>query len=834
MLHLAWRGVRHNVGRYVATLVAIITGVAFFTATGFLSNGVIDALEGDVDRQYGNIDVAVVVDDDEEAPGSDFAADLRISRDDVEEIAAVDGVAAAGGDLTGSVAFLADDGTTFADSATGRNWIVDEALNPIQVDEGAAPTAPGEIAVDRGTADDEDLALGEEVTVLTLAGPFDASIVGITKFGDTDALDQGGTVSIPEPTAFEWLSAGIPEYEDLFLRASIEPGELQTEIEPLVPSGFFVQTGDDFRADKRAEVGSFGQVLKNGLQGFAILALLVGGFVIYNTFSVIVAQRQRELAVLSAIGATPRQLKRSLRYEGLVVGLLGSALGVVVGLALGLLLLLVLGAFGIDLPGGGIKVTPGQVVAGVVLGTLITLLSVMSPARRAGRTEPIEALRAAAVETTTFSRRRKITTSVLVVLGAAGVLIGGNAAVIGLGALLLIVGVILAGPFIAMFGARVSRGTLSTAGLEGRLAVDNTARSPKRTAITANALLIGVFLVTLVSVAGTSVKDFVVGLINDLESADYVIESDGGTIDGQLVDDLLAVDDVVIVTPFRHETVTLEDAPSGLSTADIDALVEVAGVDTSEGSLDDLAPGKVAIVDNADSNATIGSTVTLTDSGGEMVDLEVVALIEESIDAFTLGNLVDTETFDAFVGDTAPTIAFIDVESGAQSDTEDAIEEVTALRPDVTLTPGNALGRLLGSVFTFLINAVNGLLLMSVIVALIGIVNTLSLSILERRRELGLLRVVGMTDRRVQRMVRLEAVLISALGTITGLVLGGFIGLGIIASIDRLTDAAIAFSIPWVLLFVVLVLGVLLGVLASLIPAKRSTRLDVLDALEAT
>ena len=841
MFQLAWRGVRHNTGRYVATLIAIITGVAFFTSTGFLSDRVIDALEGDAARQYSGVDAAVVV--DETAEGAEFSEDLRIGQDAADQISALEEVDAVGGDLAGAVAFLASDGSTFADGATGRLWIEDDELNPIDVDEGVAPEAAGEIAVDKALAAEEDLQLGDQATILTLAGQFDVTVVGITSFGNGDAQDADGTVSIPESTAFDWLNAGQAEYQDLYVRGTVDQAELVSAVAPFVPAGFRVQSGDDLIEDKQSEVSEFGKILKSGLQGFALLALFVGGFVIYNTFSVIVAQRLRELAVLAAIGATPKQIKRSLRFEGLVIGFIGSALGVVAGLGLAFALMAVLEALGVSLPGSGISVSPTVVYQGLFVGTVITFLSVMIPARRAAKTEPIEALRQAAVETAPLSRRRVITAGLLVGLGALGMLFG-PAVAIGFGALALFVGVIVAGPIIAVVGSRIFRPLLSRLGLEGRLAGDNIARNPQRTATTSNALLIGVFLVTLVTVAGTSIKDFSVATINDLSSADYVIESDGGTIDDALIADLDAVDDVEAVTPFRREAVSVEGpgtvdptgdgTPSVVSTGDFTALSDVADLDLEQGSIDDLGPGQVLLPSGVAGPDPIGQSVTMTNSQGGTVDLEVVGVVKFSLDSGLVGSFVDTPTFDAFVGETAPTVAFIDVQTGAQSDTEDAIDEIAALRPDITLTQGNAIGQLVGQVFEFLIEAVNGLLLMSVVVALIGIVNTLSLSILERRRELGLLRVVGMEDKRVRRMVRVESVLISALGTITGVALGVFTGWALIFGIDRLSEAGIPFSLPGGMLAVVLVLGVGLGFLASLIPAQRSTRLEVLDAINAT
>lgn len=835
MLQLAWRGVRHNPGRYIATIVAIITGVAFFAATGFVSDRVIATLEGDVNRQYGNVDVAVVVDTD--GPKSDFAEDQRIDGDAAADILAVPGVEAGEGIVTGNVAFLEPDGSVAAQGATGRLWVADEQLNPVRIVEGAAPTAPGQVAISKDLADSNGLAVGDSVTVLTLAGEQPATVVGITRFGASDSVDSGGTVHIPAPAAFDWLTSGAEEYEALFVRGSGSQADLAAAIEPLTPPGFEVQSGEDFLADQRASVGSAGRALKIALQAFAMLALLVGGFVIYNTFSVIVSQRLRELAVLAAVGATPKQIKRSLRFEGLVIGVIGSLLGVVVGVALTFVLIAVLELLGVSLPGSGIEVRPSNVVGAVILGTGITLFSVMTPARRAAKTEPIEALRAAAVERSPFSSKRVFASVVIVGLGLL-LVIGGlsNPGAAAFGGLVLFIGVIVAGPIIAVLGARLVSPLMSALGLEGRLAADNAARNPKRTATTANALLIGVFLVTLVTVAGTSFKDFVVGEIKKLESADFLIESKGGTIDDQLVSDLEAIEGVSAVAPFRTEVVTQNDEPGRASAGDLALVQKVAGIEAVAGSFTDLQPGTVAVIEDAQAETplTLGDTVTLTTNTGNRVDLRVAVVMKNTIDTAYTGSLVTAEDLDQLAGATAPTFAFLDLVQGAQTDTKDAIEDLTATRPDIVLTEGNFLGRVVANIFDFMINAVNGLLMMSVIVALIGIVNTLSLSILERRRELGLLRAVGMTDRRVQKMVRLESLLISALGTVTGLLLGLVVGWALVRSVGASTDAGVGFSFPAGHLLLVLVLGTVLGLLASLIPARRSTRLDVLESIQAT
>lgn len=834
MLRLVLGSVRHNVGRYLATLVAIITGVGFYTAVSVISDGIISSLDGDVDAQYGNVDVAVVPDESDTGTGSAAdAATLKIPQSTVDRLLAIPGVEGGAGVLTGAVAFLGEDGRPFATGATGRLWVTDEELNPLQVADGAAPTAADQVAVDRGLAEDEHLHVGDQLTLLTLAGKERVTLVGTTRFGDTDALDQGGTVSVDPEDAFAWLNSGQQEYESYYLRGSGDPEDLVAAAGGVVPDGFRVQTGDEFRADQRQAVGGFAQTLKKGLQAFAILALLVGGFVIYNTFSVIVAQRLRELAVLAAIGATPRQLKRSLRSEGLVLGLLGSVLGVLAGYLLTLLLQAVLKALGNSLP-GGLSVNVPTIVGGIVLGTVITLLSVMIPARRAGRTEPIEAMRDAAVEPASLGRVRGLVCLALSTLGLLGMLLGSGLATIGLGAVAFMAGGFVGAPYLAKAGARLARPALERLGVEGRLAVDNSVRSPKRTATTANALLIGVFLVTLVAVAGASIRDFAVGEINKIQSADYIVVSQGGTIDPAFVDQLEAVQDVERVVPFEREPVTIDGTATTASAGDVSALGAVAGITAERGSLDDLTGDSIAVLDEGDATPNLGSTVTVEDSRGRTADLRVVAVLGLSQDTVQTGSLIAEGAFDALVGDVAPTVAFVDVASGAQTETKDAIEELADLRPDITAQEGNALGKLVGQVFDFLIKAVTGLLLMSVVIALIGIVNTMSLSILERRRELGLLRIIGMTDRRVRRMVTLESVLIALLGTLGGMVMGLVVSLALVLSFNRLSEATVAPSIPWLELIAILVLGVLLGVLAALLPARRSTRLEVLDAIAAT
>ena len=367
VLKLALRGVRHNVGRYVATLVAIITGVAFFTATGFLSDRVINALEGDVDRQYGNVDVGHRRRRPTTTRRLDFAEQLahrRRRRRPDRRAARRRGASAASS--PGRSRSSAPTARPFGDGATGRLWIADDELNPIDIADGRGAGRRRRDRRRQGAGRREDLAVGDDRRRAHAGRPSEARRSSGSRSSATPTpIDQGGTVSIPDADAFDWLNSGqrrVPGRctcgAPAASRSSPTPSPRSSR------AGSRPRPATSSCDDQSAEAGSFGKVLKNALQGFALLALFVGGFVIYNTFSVIVAQRLRELAVLAAIGATPKQLKRSLRFEGILIGLIGSALGVVVGFGLAFVLIAVLGVVGVSLPGSGISVTRTVVVQG--------------------------------------------------------------------------------------------------------------------------------------------------------------------------------------------------------------------------------------------------------------------------------------------------------------------------------------------------------------------------------------------------------------------------------------------------------------------------------------
>jgi putative ABC transport system permease protein len=848
MFRYALKSLRANLTRLVATATAVVVGIGFLAAGLMLTDAMEAGLTGDVEQQYEGIDLAVVA----AAPAQSdaFGLGLTVQPETLGQIRQVDGVAAAYGERTGDVRVLGPDGDATDLRTQGRVWIDDQQLSAHQLVEGEAPEGVDEVVVDEDLAEEAEVSVGDTLRLRTPVGPREATLVGISRFGDRAALDPGGTVSFSEEGATEILGSGSAGaqsagWDQVIVRTEGDPAVVAERLRDEVPGSLTVQTRDEFIARATEQASAFIDFLRPALQGFAYLSLFVASFVIFNTFSVVVTQRFRELALIRAVGGTPAQVRRSLLVEGLGIGLGASVLGVVAGALFALGLQAMLGWFDIHLPGSGVKLSVGTVVACVVVGTLVTVLSVIVPAFRAGRTKPVEAMRAAAVDVSGTSRWRAIFGAFFLI--AALVLLGVNQLVdnrwfyLAPGALSLFVGLVIGGPLLARLFARLLSWPMSTVGLTGRLAADNSMRNPKRTATTANALVIGLFLVTLVTVAGEALKTTLVAELNELSGSDYLVASDGA-IDPETVAAIGSTDGVAASAPVRS-AITFDEggSPVTLSTVDFEVLEDTAGVRLSDGSLDAVRDGDaMAAADlsglfggGEDAQAQglpgerVGDTHGLRDLDGEIRYLEIGATLEAELDSIILGYLVSEQTFAEMVGEQPVSVVFVRVETGQAEAVGERLEQLLVDHTGVEVAPGNFIGQAFSQIFDFLIGAVNGLLGMSVVVALVGIVNTMTLSIFERRHELGLVRALGMTRKQVGRMVRLEAVLIGLLGTVIGVGAGVLLGWVVVSSMDESID--LAFN--WARVGLIVVVGLLVGVLAAILPTRRATRVDMLEAM---
>ena len=881
MLRLTLKNLRANLTRLVATAVAVIAGTAFVSTGLVLTQAISDATAGNVALQYESVDVAV--------SGGEFSGrgdPSGIDAAELEEIRTLAGVEAAEGELAESAKVLDDEGESVRSQSLGRIWFADDELNPFTLEEGRAPQSAGEVVLDIETAEKAAVTVGDTVELATPSGATTAEVVGTSTFGESAAVDGGGTIFFSPEEGLEVLGAGSGQYSRILVRTDGSQDTLRT-ITNSVPRGTDVLSGEEFRADTQAATDEFTDFLRPVLLGFAFLALFVAGFVIYNTFTVVVTQRSRELALIRSIGGTPGQVRRSLLGEGLFLGLLASGIGLVVGVLLSMGVQWLLDRFDVPIPSAGFALTPGIVLVTIVAGTVITVVAVMLPAFRAGRTAPVEAMRTAEVDHSGTSKVRMWIGGTLLLLGLLTVVVNrftvAHATLLGLGSLVLFLGVVVGGPLLARLMGMVMRKLLGGT-LTGRLAADNMARNPKRTATTANALVIGLFLVTLVTVSGTAFRDWLVGELNEMSSSDFVVI--GATpVPDDVVDEISAIEGVTGLAAVRSAQLLDASGNSGtLSGADIDELIRTSGLTAETGSLEDVAEGRGAATfgldgtlrgggsgDSEDSrgfsggepdqgagagsggddsttdeppveigesvttlgSADVGDVYEFVDPDGNDVQVPVAATLEFSIgDLFLLflGTIVNEETFTAIAGDQPVTQLFVRADQAVIDDVGTSLDNLLEPYTGIEAVPGNFLGQLLGDVVDFLIAAVNGLLGLSVIIALVGIVNTMNLSIHERRRELGMVRALGMTRSQVRSMVRTESFLIGMLGTLVGVVTGVFLGWIVVGSVTESADL----SLNWGRVGLIVAAGVVISVLASLWPARKAVQVEMLEAMAAT
>lgn len=828
MWELAWANVREHKMRFVAAAVAIVAGVSFLTAGSMLTASISRSLGGEVDDQYRAVSAAV---QPPEAQGQGLAR-VQIPQSLLDDVRRVPGVRAAVGEVLSVVSILEDGkravpGTFDSGQSFLRTWISEADLNPLQITEGRPPRAEGEVTVDRGTAADRHLRVGSKISLSSSTGAVEATVVGITRFGTSDAPDAGGTLTASLPWAFSLGGDGSASFARILVVGDddVSPAELVRRIGEVVPKSLEVVTGDTFREDQKGQTAAISEVLGPVLQGFAYLSLFVAGFVIFNTFAVVVAQRTRELALIRAVAATPKQVRRSLKVEGLVVGGVGAAVGVALGAVLTFALIALLRAFDLDLPSAGVVITPGIVVQGLLSGVIVTVVSVAIPARRAARTPPVEAMRASATERSGVPRGRVIAAATMVVLGLLGLVIGSPWYVLALGALLLLVGVFVAGPGIVVAAAAALGPITGLLGVPGQLARENLRRSPRRTATTANALVIGLFLVTLVSVGGASLRDWTVGEVDQLSSADFVVTTITGAMPDSLLDRIDVIRGVEHAARMRSVPVLEGANPTTLTAADPAALREI-GLSPESGKWSDAGGVVTAFVNQQP--AQVGQEVHVTLPDGTAIALPVSGVLPFSLDALMIGNLVTPAALDRLVPGAPETGVLLSVDRAHYDQVKAQLDSLTAGYSSVFVIEGNILGRAIAGLFDFLINAVNALLGMSVVVALIGIVNTLSLSIHERRRELGLLRAVGMTPGEVRGMVLLEALFIAVVGTAVGMLTGGVMAWLLL----RAADVTGGVSVEPGRLAIVALIGLGSGLVASIFPLRRVTRLDVVASIE--
>jgi putative ABC transport system permease protein len=876
VFRVAWKDLMARKRRLVTTSIAVMIGIAFLTGTQLLSATLSESIEDLIGDVYEGFDAVVRSPEAQETGFGDIRNPVPAAL--VDEVAAVDGVRTAEGLVEATGPNLLDDRGKVVGGGVGPptltyNWIDDEELRLGVLTEGRGPEAPDEVALDFRSAEDAGVEVGGTASIATNEqGTEEFRLVGLLGLGEDGTRSSGARVlSFTTPTAQRLV--GQPDQYNFVAvagRDGIAEDQLARRLGDALPE-WQVLTGEAFIEESQEAISAFVDILGRFVTVFGVISLVVATFIIYNTFSIIVAQRTRETALLRAVGARRRQVLVATLLEALIIGLIASVLGLLAGVGLAAGLNRLVGQFftvGRAVP----PITGGIVALALAIGVGITVLSALAPAIRSTAIPPIAALQEVSLDRSDVSVARKVW-GVLLLLAGAGAIGAGLAdatpnplAVVGLGALLTLVAVaVVLGPLIAAPVSRLLALPFSAGGrISGRLAGENAARNPRRTAATAAALTIGVTLVSVIAILAASIKATADEQISSSLRADFVVATStftlGAGIPEGVADRIAELDDVAVSSPVRFTFFTLLDRPAEPDATTTTAPAGVLGqsdtgpagdqttalgidpatwfevVDSGElqGSPEDLVEGTMAVSADVaeDRGWSLGDEVPVYFGATGRRDLRVALVFGRS-----LGQNGIYLPLATFVPNNLPLFnvdnqIYVQATDGADLDRlRDQLEDLVADSPTTQVQDLTEFTEAqTGPIDTFLA-IVYGLLGLAIVIALIGIANTLSLSILERTRELGLLRAVGMSRRQLRGVVRLEAAIIAVFGTLLGLVIGIAFSIALTVAISADTPDVFTYRLPVVQLVVITVGAALAGVVAAWLPARRAANLDVLAAI---
>ncbi|WP_026416956.1 ABC transporter permease [Actinomadura oligospora] len=859
MIGMAVRELWGRRRRLASSLVAVFLGVAFLTGTLALG----DTLSRSIDRYfanaYGETDVMVrngtqVSDSPGELPG-------EIDGSVLVRVKGVPGVADAQPVIQGSGQTLGRDGKVIAARGprVAGNWIEDPKLNAYRIGQGRAPRAPDEVVINKRAADDGELRVGDRTFVLT-PERVPVTVVGISMFGKDPAFGETAFTAFSLEGAQRHVAHGTGRLTGVALGAApgVGQGELAARVSRALPAGTEAITGKALVEEGIGEVrDGFLKVFQTALGGFGAVALLVAAFSIHNTFAITLAQRTRESALLRAVGASRRQLAGLVGAEALVVGGLATAAGLAGGIGCAALLKLLFSGFGMGLDAQGVVVTARTLLIAAPVGLAVTLAAVLGPAVRAARIPPIAAMRESAAEPAGMSEARVIVGSVVMAVGIGAAVFGsvvGRGAWGGVGALMTMAAMVALGPVVARpAAALIGMPAARLRGVPGRLARENAVRSPRRTAGAATALMIGVGVVTLLTVfAGSLRASLADGVAGSFRSG-LVVNGGGNATGGfepSLAPRAASLPQISAAVGLGKGAARVDGHAATLGVTDPAALARVLRLDVTSGTLPaDPAGGSTSSggVSGPAGGASgrgpavlavgkkvadqrkwrVGATVPVTFSDGSRVPMTVGAIFKRTDLA---GDYLVPRTVWAEHNRRPLDVAAFALPKQGVSE-GDARAALTSLArpygaPDVqnrseyVAAQTEQMNAFLGIVYV--------MLALAIVIALLGIANTLALSVHERTRELGLLRAVGATRRQVRAMIRWESLIVSLFGTVGGAGLGLFLGWALVSALSN------PFSVPAVPLVVILLVGAVAGVLAALRPARRAAKLPALTAVASS
>jgi len=831
--------------RFALTALAVFLGVAFMSGTMVLTATIQNTFDNLFSSIYRGTDAVVRA---KEVLSADFGAGLRppIPQTYLDQVRSAPGVAAASPNVGIPYAqILNAQGKTFGKAGTGPpalgfNWDPNPTLNQFRLQPGSrAPANAHEVVIDKRSADEGNIHVGQVITVLTPKGPGIYTVVGIVTFGTADSPAGASAALFTLPEAQRLADeAGKLDAIAVVAKPGVSQDQVQATLARVFSANHDIQviTGKAITKENQAAINKTLGFLSTALLLFALVALVVGSFIIYNTFSIVVAQRSREMALLRAIGASRKQVLRSVLLESTVVGLLASGIGIVGGIALSYGLKGLANAIGFDIPGKGVTIHPNAVVVGLVVGTVVTVLSAIVPARQASRVAPIAAIRDVAIERRSRSAARLTIGSVLAVLGVislfSGLFGGSGIQLVGIGAVALFAGVVVLGPLFARpVSLWIGSPLPALKGMPGTLARENAARNPKRTSVTATALMIGVALVGFITVFAASTKASFAKAIDSQVLGDFVIKGPGFQtgFSPKLEASIAKLPEVAAATPIRQDVFAINTTRHQLIALDPAGAQQEFNFGAVAGTFTDLTPDSIGVSKyEADNHHwTIGTELPVTFVNTGATHLRVAFIFKQRIfsDFF-----ISTTAYDRHYNDPLDNQIFVKLKSGVTpAQGRGAIEPLlapyhTAQLEDNAQYKSDQLKNLNG-----LLALVYVLLLFAVLIALVGIANTLALSIHERTREIGLLRAVGMSRRQIRSTVRWESVIIALFGTLLGIAIGLFFGWSVVTALHN--QGITTFDPALAQLVIIVLFAAVSGIVAAILPARRAAKLDVLRAV---
>jgi putative ABC transport system permease protein len=836
------RGLLAHKLRLALSGLAIVLGVAFVSGTMIFTDTLSRTFTSLFESTSSDVSVTRAT-AFEAGPASPGGSASYVPSSLVEQVADVEGVAAAEGYVQADGVYVLDKDGEVLDTGgapgIGVSWFEERDLSPSTLTDGRAPEREGEVALDSGTVEATGYAVGDRVTLLTPGPRVEAEVVGVFTFGDDGGLAGASLTAFDLDTAQALLGAGDGLTGiDVLAADGRSDAEVRDAVAAAVGSDYDVKTAAQTADDQTAALEDSLSFINVFLLVFAGVALFVGSFIILNTFSMLVAQRTRELALLRALGAGRAQVTRSVLLEALVLGLLGSAVGLGAGFGIASALRALFGRFGLTLD-GSLVLDAATVGWSFAVGVVVTLLAAYLPARRAARTPPVAAMRDDHVAVEKSLGRRTVAGAALAVLGTAALVAGGltddgsdAASLVGLGSVALVLAAIalspvLARPFVRVVGAVLPR----IWGTTGHLARENALRNPRRTAATASALMVGLALVSAFTIIGASTNASIDRLVGNALSADFVVSTAvGQPFTPEVADDLREIDGVTAVMQERFGAAQFDGTESFFAAVDPATLDRTLRLDYAAGGTDGLE-GDGLLVDEPTAESrdlSVGDTVPTVLPTGDEVDLVVggVYATNQAVGPY----VVSLETHAATGGTALDRYVYVDVADDADAGAvrTDLAEAVSAY-PVVDLKDQDEFAEEQRAQVGQLLLLINALLVLSVIIAVLGIVNTLALSVIERTREIGLLRAIGLSRVQLRRMVRLESVVISVYGAALGLALGTVFGVSLARALS--SQGIEVLVVPGARLAGFLLIGAVIGVLAAVWPARRAARLQVLDAI---